>query len=70
MGTIKLPRVLGNTTLGCNFKNESGKLKDYFAENFNSSYYGEGYNRENAYHSFSTYIGSEGFVDVLRFLYE
>jgi len=68
-GFIKLPKLLGNTTLGCDFKGESKKLKEYFTKNYPNSKYTEAYNKYNADHWFKSYIKSKGFDYVLNFLY-
>jgi len=69
-GNIQLPKTLGNTTLGCNFKGESDQLKVYFKENFCSSIYKEGYVENTSSHWFKSYISSTGFNEVLLFLFD
>ena len=66
---IKFPRVFGNTTLGCNYHHESDKLKEYFTDHFPNSTYLEGQNNSNEHHSFVYYVQSDGFDEVLQFLF-
>ena len=67
---IKFPKLFGNTTLGCNYHGESEKLNTYFTEHFPNSIYCEGYNVTNQRHWFISYVQSEGFEDVLNFLFK
>ncbi|MBT4339193.1 MAG: hypothetical protein HOD63_11425, partial [Bacteroidetes bacterium] len=69
-GFIKFPKLLGNTTLGCDFKDESKKLKEYFELNYPNSSYSEGYNTYNGDHWFKSYTKSDGFEVVMNFLYK
>jgi hypothetical protein len=69
-GFIKLPKLLGNTTLGCDYKSESKKLKEFFEMNFPNSTYSEAYNNYNGDHWFKSYTKSDGFEDVMYFLYK
>ena len=66
---IKFPKVFGNTTLGCNYHHESEKLKEYFKIHFPNSSYSEGFNTSSERHSFIYYVQSEGFKEVLQFLF-
>ena len=66
---IKFPKVFGNTTLGCNYHHESDKLKEYFRNHFPNSSYSDGFNKSNERHSFIYYVQSDGFKDVLQFLF-
>ena len=60
-----------STKLGCNYRNESGKLLKYFNKNFSNSEYIEvpiTY-RGGAPHYFHNYINNKGFEEVLKMIY-
>lgn len=69
IGRLHFTKVLGNTTLGCNRKSESQKLKSYFEKKYNNSIFLEGYVTQSRNHLFKAYIASTGFNGVLKFLY-
>lgn len=60
-----------DTSLGCNCKNESGKLKKHFKEKFPKSTYND-YTIDNIgkKHNFSSYIQSSKMAPVLKELYK
>lgn len=61
-----------STKLGCNYRNESGKLKKYFNKNFINSEYIEvpiTY-RGGAPHYFHNYVNDKGFEEILIMVYE
>jgi hypothetical protein len=65
------PRRFGVTTLGCNFRNESEKLKKHFELNYPNSTYKEYFANEQppANHFFWRYTNSPEFTKVLTLLY-
>lgn len=68
-GRMHFTKVLGNTTLGCNRKGESQKLKSYFEKKYSNSIFREGYVTESRNHLFKSYLASAGFDAVLTFFY-
>ena len=61
-----------STKLGCDYHNESGKLKRYFSKNFTQSSFIEKpitYSG-GAPHYFFNYVGDPSFVNVLKIIYE
>lgn len=65
------PKKYGNTTLGCNFRGESKKLKNYFNQKFpNSSYtHQPTYNKSDGNHYFWMYTNAPEFTKVLSMLF-
>lgn len=64
-------KLIVDTSLGCNCKNESGKLKDFFKENFlNSTYNHYSIDNIGKRHYFTSYMKSSKMLPALKELYK